>query len=121
MEVPKFNRYKIKISGYEIVPIHCDDTKTIEEYVRPLKSHVKMFGPSFPRFHIKLTDNGWDIHLDKYRNHGFRVKGSVIDKGYIIEDEIKRIKNIKEILKARKEASLPPEPKEAIEYYKNLK
>ena len=99
MMVPRFNRYKLKMCGYDIVPIHCDDTKTLEEYVRPLKQKAKMFGPSFPRFHIKLSGYGWDIHLDKYSNHGFRKKGSVIDKGFIIENEIRRIKHIKENLK----------------------
>jgi hypothetical protein len=59
--------------------------KAENEYVRILKPN------GFPRYHIILKNGKVNLHIDYRRRHGISWAGSIITKGAIITNELKRI------------------------------
>lgn len=102
MIVEEIKKSKLIRAGYQVVPVHCEDSRTIEEFVRPLRGRRYIGEAVFPRFHVKYRRNGWDIHFDRTRQHGREFRDSIITEGKIIKDELFRIAHIKHLAKIEK-------------------
>lgn len=107
----RYNRFIMEIAGYKHVPSHCDipdDKRYSAEWLRTLS---KKQLDEFPRFHIvKRSPNkkrpSYYLHLDKNREHGRDIIGSVTcnPANRFMEIEIKRLEvaRLKFLLSRRK-------------------